>query len=599
MADAKLLQLKAANQSVLASQKSAQAESMVRLKAEVDMQKISLKSTNDLAKIHTKAALSTKASASAANDNAAALDGEATATEGLSSSMSSLGPEAEIAAKAIAYAAETLWDWSLAAIAAAQRRDALVATFNALGVGGEKTLATTSRLAASLPYLTSQVNAWAKSLAMAGAQGPALEKGVKAIAASAAITQTGGEAAENLIKKWSLMAETGQKVKLDRRTIKSLGDVGVQLDDIAKALGTTKEKLGGASIDAAKLGDAMQSALIAKGGPALEALGLTWDSIKAKFDEGLGSIFSGMSEAVRPLMVEIKNLFGEFNKGGSSVTVLGGLMKALLVPIFKVAAAVVHALHTAFLYVAIGLLKVAIFISPVVNWFRKLYQNALVLKGIVFFFKALAVIIGIVAIAAALMVLPFIVLGVIAWAAIALVVAAFFWLEGVISEAVSAIGDALSEAGTALLAWENAAYDAATNFISGLVDGISSGAGAVVAAVEALASSALSSFKAVLGIASPSKVMMQMGGHMTTGLASGLDAGQGRVGGSAAALGGAAAAGVAGGASGGKSGGMSVTFASGAIQINGAGKSGLEITQEMLASALELLAAQQGLAQGA
>ncbi len=63
MADAGAMQLKAMNQSVLASQKSAQNESLVRLKASVDMQKLSLKSTNDLAKIQAKAAVSTKLSA--------------------------------------------------------------------------------------------------------------------------------------------------------------------------------------------------------------------------------------------------------------------------------------------------------------------------------------------------------------------------------------------------------------------------------------------------------------------------------------------------------------------------------------------------------
>lgn len=71
----------------------------------------------------------------------------------------------------------------------------------------------------------------------------------------------------------------------------------------------------------------------------------------------------------------------------------------------------------------------------------------------------------------------------------------------------------------------SAAMEAAGNFISGLVSGITGGVGMVVDAIKGLASNALGAFKGILGIASPSKVMLQMGGYTAEGFAGGMDAG--------------------------------------------------------------------------
>jgi len=78
--------------------------------------------------------------------------------------------------------------------------------------------------------------------------------------------------------------------------------------------------------------------------------------------------------------------------------------------------------------------------------------------------------------------------------------------------------------------------EAAGNFISGLVSGITGGVGMVVDAIKGLASSALGAFKGILGIASPSRVMLQMGGYTAEGFAGGMDAGAADVAASASSL---------------------------------------------------------------
>jgi tape measure domain-containing protein len=66
---------------------------------------------------------------------------------------------------------------------------------------------------------------------------------------------------------------------------------------------------------------------------------------------------------------------------------------------------------------------------------------------------------------------------------------------------------------------------AAKEIPGGIVKGLESGAKAVGEAIAGLADSLLKKFKKVLGINSPSKVFMEMGGHIISGLGNGLSSG--------------------------------------------------------------------------
>lgn len=74
-------------------------------------------------------------------------------------------------------------------------------------------------------------------------------------------------------------------------------------------------------------------------------------------------------------------------------------------------------------------------------------------------------------------------------------------------------------------AWKRLGVD----MVLGLVDGIRSTAGSVYDAVGDLASSAVDTVKGKLGIQSPSRVMMALGGNTTEGFARGIAGGAGRV----------------------------------------------------------------------
>ena len=89
-------------------------------------------------------------------------------------------------------------------------------------------------------------------------------------------------------------------------------------------------------------------------------------------------------------------------------------------------------------------------------------------------------------------------------------------------------------------AWKRLGVD----MVLGLVDGIRSTAGSVYDAVGNLASSAVDTVKGKLGIQSPSRVMMALGGNTTEGFAQGIAGGAGRVTAASRLLSAAAAGGV-------------------------------------------------------
>lgn len=108
----------------------------------------------------------------------------------------------------------------------------------------------------------------------------------------------------------------------------------------------------------------------------------------------------------------------------------------------------------------------------------------------------------------------------------------FTELPGKIGEAAFAIGAKALELGTSI--------------IDGLVNGITSGAERVIAAVKGVASSAIATAKSALGIGSPSKVFAELGMWSAEGFAGGMDAGAGDVRTASSQMTGAALGGVAG-----------------------------------------------------
>ncbi|MFF7411669.1 phage tail tape measure protein [Streptomyces lydicus] len=105
--------------------------------------------------------------------------------------------------------------------------------------------------------------------------------------------------------------------------------------------------------------------------------------------------------------------------------------------------------------------------------------------------------------------------------------------KNAVSNAVSGIGNFLSSIKSkAMGALSGAAswlMSAGRDLIHGLLHGISSMAGAVVDRVKNLASDAVSGFKSMLGISSPSRVFKELGGYVMHGLVDGLTGSTARV----------------------------------------------------------------------
>ncbi len=461
-----------------------------------------------------------------------------------------LGPIAQVAdtvAVVVGAVAEKLWEFGKAAVAATQAKDALRDTFDAFtNGGGQAMLDGLEDMAAKLPYTADKLNEWAEGLLAAGIAGDALQSSLQAVAASAALRpKDGGASAKALIERLAQAAQMGQKITLDRRITTQLRAAGVVTADLAKALGVPADKLAGMTIAADKLGDAMKTALITKGQKALNTMGQTWTSISAKLSEGWDDAFEDLGDIVGPFMAQLRSLASEFFAGSAAGGTFKDTIKAVLTPAFEIATRSIRALHIAYLNVLIAFLTAKIYLAPLTDGLGKLGVSTGIVNVAMYLLAGtvviVAVVLGVLALAVFLVVLPFILVGV----AIYAVVAALQYLYGIVTGAadnfdnlsnaasegssgvLSAIGGMIMGAIGFLAALPLAAAQAAGDFVGGLVSGISSGAGAVAAAVKSLAAGALSSFTSFFGIASPSKVMKKHGktNIAEEGLAAGIDEG--------------------------------------------------------------------------
>ena len=110
-------------------------------------------------------------------------------------------------------------------------------------------------------------------------------------------------------------------------------------------------------------------------------------------------------------------------------------------------------------------------------------------------------------------------------------------LFGVLTKGFGAIGEFFVDAGFWL-------YEAGANIVDGLINGITSGLSKLRDAITGMGQSTVSWLKDTLGIRSPSRVFMQLGGYVGEGFAQGIGASADTVGNAAAAMSAAAFSGL-------------------------------------------------------
>lgn len=440
--------------------------------------------------------------------------------------LSGLGPKGQAAAVVIGIlvtvvtaAAVAFWSLVKSAIAISQEKDALAETFGALSSGAKSGIALVNELsdvAARLPFDEGKVLAWGKSLLAVGKDGAALEQSILAVASATALMgDQGGAAAEGLVKRFQLMADTGQKVKLDRRILTQLAEAGVSAKALAAELGVAPDALGKTAIAADQLGAAMERTLIEKGAGALQKMSLTWGSITGKLGDAWGDLFEDLGPAVEPLMTAIRDFFGEFSAG----TTLQGAAKSALTDFFTTvfgwATKAMRAIHIGFLQAQIAGLKLYIALAPIIGILVAIFTNAMVLQGLKAIFyvivAAIAVVVG-----------SFLLVQATVAAVFGIVVAIVVAAVGVISTVLTTIVDFIADFIAALV---TGGTEGAAEFLNGIIEGITSGAGKVWNSITDLAKGMQDAFTGFFQISSPSRLMKKHGRQLPAGAAEGVDDG--------------------------------------------------------------------------
>lgn len=394
-----------------------------------------------------------------------------------------------------------------------------------------------------------------------------------ASSAEAMLGASGASALQTLMSKVQLATEVHQGLKLATRGLgNQLASAGVSLDEVAAKMGTTGPQLAAqlkrGTVNAQAFGDALQQAIIEKGAGPLDLLAHSWDSMwKQAQQQVFSAIFDPGTESGKALRAGIEKI----------KEVVGDLAKK-----------VIPYLIFGFKQLIIWGLQLYLALRPHFELIKT------VLKGIGI---AILGIVGIAAVAAAVVILPFVLMaaaGMALWAVIGYVIGKFGeWYDAVVGF-VSGAAKALSD-------WVSGAVDTAKAFVGGLISGITNAIPALISAVGGMVTAAKDKVKSMLGIASPSKVMAGIGVNVAHGFAGGIEGGRGKVAAAAGSMADSAAGGAAGpsaGAGGDYKGGGSSVVVNVEVKIDGAGKTAHEITTEMVTLVFEQYALSQGLGNG-
>jgi hypothetical protein len=223
----------------------------------------------------------------------------------------------------------------------------------------------------------------------------------------------------------------------------------------------------------------------------------------AVFKDNLARMFEDLGPAVEPFLKALHEVLEIFDQSLPSGRALKAVVTGVFTSLFAIAQKVLPYVKFFLLQLVIEGLKVYITLKPIIKYFKELFDTA---GGGATLRDVLAAIAS--------------------------------YLAGAIGGMLLlvAAGTAAFQVLTSFYAsiWElfSGGYAIAANFVEGLIQGILGGVGRAVEAARNLASSALGAVKGVLGIASPSKALAEMGGHTAAGFAQGLEKGQGQVQGS-------------------------------------------------------------------
>jgi hypothetical protein len=404
------------------------------------------------------------------------------------------------------------------------------------------------------------------SLLDAGVSQAALGDTIKSIAT---LEKVRGEQAAGKLQELIKKSAASGAFKLEGESLVGTGLAAADvIGELAKKMGKSNAEVE-AQIKAGKISAAdgiaaLNTALTAKLG---DPKGLTsfGDAISK-----VGEMFTRLFEQVdpAPLVGAIREIASWLDTSTPAGQALAFILTNVFQGLFNAAQVVLPYVKIAFLELVIVALKIYIALKPAIKAFDEMAValgavggGGQILRGLIDFWAS----------------------GLILTAQIiTFVVQQFAALVAMATGAWTALKGIFSAEG---------ALGLAQSLIQGLVAGIGGGGGLVSQALVSLGQGAISAVKGVLGIASPSKVMAELGGHTAEGFARGAEDGTARAQGALESVTAPPSAG------GGSGGGIQVTIASGAFVVSGGGMSEgalQELVEAKLADFFEMIGMQLG-----
>lgn len=347
-------------------------------------------------------------------------------------------------------------------------------------------------------------------------------------------------------------AQLAQQAKEPEQIKKALGPIGEKMERLnamKAVLGTSGMAAIGAGaawlIAAAAL--AAVAAAAVEGYIALAKFAVTSNpkamerinKATATFHKSLAGLFTGVR--IEGFVASFEDFLSMFNEGESVAGGLKTLVSTMLNPLFDTAKAVgpyVKEMFKGMVYAALEATVAVLYVrnaimraipasvradikalSAQIDWMKTAFYGGAIVAGVLAVaLTALAAIVVGGALVAFALLLPMIIILSLPFVLLAVAIVAVIAVIG-------ALGYATYVAIDYLTGLASAASGVAGDFVAGLVNGIVSGTGAFVAAVKNLAQSGINAAKSALGIASPSRVMMEVGSNTAKGMEVGVDEG--------------------------------------------------------------------------
>ena len=374
----------------------------------------------------------------------------------------------------------------------------------------------------------------------------------------------------------ALERTTGQtRAQLEQLAIK-LKAAGVSAADLPTALKAAAQAeaalgQGGADqfIEDLKKGkstvDEFASNMQTKFGGIVERKMLGIEAQTERLRSNLGALFGSLN--IEPVLKGLRTLVSMFDEGTVVARAIKAVFEGIFQPLIDQAQNAAYVVEAFVLGVAIALTKVYIAIKPAIQYITDLFgidtsgwelEDVLAnvtkaaeyltygILAVVAVFAVVGAAIGAVVVVVAAVGLAFTAFQVAVVAAVLAVVAGVVWLAVQIGQAfataLQAVTDGVVWIVSSLAGLVTGAADAAngmieyltgidlmqigSDMIAGLANGISAGAGRVIAAITGVAQGAINTAKSILGIASPSKVFAaEVGEQIPAGQAEGIEAG--------------------------------------------------------------------------